>query len=119
MNMNLEQLVAKQKYLDDVVVENYNKEHSEKLGFYMDHKDFITHRLLGLVVELAELCNEQDLHKYWKKNKKVGGNTLEELADVFHFLLSITHTLGFSGEDLERAYLEKFNVNIKRQENGY
>ena len=117
--MDLNQLVVKQKYLDDVVIKNYNSNHSDKLGFYLDHKDFITHRLLGLVVELAEVCNEQDLHKYWKNNKKVGGNTLEELADVLHFLLSITHTLGYSGADLETAYLEKFKENLRRQENGY
>ena len=52
--MDLNQLVVKQKYLDDVVIKNYNNNHSDKLGFYLDHKDFITHRLLGLVVELAE-----------------------------------------------------------------
>ena len=45
--------------------------------------------LLATIVELAEVAQEEQSFKYWKKNKEVDrAKLLEELADVMHFIIS-------------------------------
>ncbi|MER2031017.1 MAG: dUTP diphosphatase [Solibacillus sp.] len=45
--------------------------------------------LLATIVELAEVAQEEQSFKYWKKNKAVDrAKLLEELADVMHFIIS-------------------------------
>lgn len=130
-------------------------------------------RFLAMVVELNEFANATKVFKYWSSKVSDRDQTLDEYADVFHFILAIFierkidptgisypspslknnreltlfflslasscyfdmgaddfknwvqrflelgSFLGFSLEDLEKAYWKKWNVNLERQNSGY
>lgn len=60
-----------------------------------DHTD---EQLLALIVELAEVANEDKSFKYWKVQKVVNGDALlEEVVDVLHFILSRGNVLSETG----------------------
>lgn len=45
--------------------------------------------ILATIVELAEVAQEEQSFKYWKKNKEIDrAKLLEELSDVMHFIIS-------------------------------
>lgn len=60
---------------------------AETQGLHIvDHTD---EHLLALIVELAEVANEEKSFKYWKAQRDVNRDALlEELVDVLHFILS-------------------------------
>lgn len=98
----------------------------------------------ALIVELGELMNEfPTKFKYWKStavdNRKKG---LEEYVDCLHFALSIAnylfgltegkkiyhylvylfelgYILGFTWNEIYKAYKDKNKVNYERLQNGY
>lgn len=81
--MNIEKLIPKQKELDELL----------KITHNFQPKDVIYKGLLALYVEIAELANEVQSFKYWKKNKKIDRNLIiEEFSDGIHFLLSFLLT---------------------------
>jgi dimeric dUTPase (all-alpha-NTP-PPase superfamily) len=41
------------------------------------------------------------------------------VVDLFHFLISLAQVLGMSADDVFNAYIQKNEVNFKRQETGY
>lgn len=60
-----------------------------------DHTD---EQLLALIVELAEVANEDKSFKYWKVQKVVNEDALlEEVVDVLHFILSRGNVLSETG----------------------
>ena len=78
--MNLIKLVEKQKYLDDIIKEECGLEQE-----YLQNK-----KILALLVEIGECCNEIQEFKFWKKNiTKDDSKIKEELVDILHFILSI------------------------------
>ncbi|MDD5483462.1 MAG: dUTP diphosphatase, partial [Kiritimatiellae bacterium] len=42
-----------------------------------------------------------------------------EVVDMFHFLISLAQVLDMSAEDIFKAYRQKHQVNIDRQNSGY
>ena len=69
--------------------------------------------------ELAELIDSVPW-KWWAKYQKFDKqNARVEVADMFHFLISLAQTLGLSAEDVYQTYLKKNEVNFKRQDCGY
>lgn len=72
-------LSAQQAELDNFIAETQ--------GLHIvDHAD---EHLLALIVELAEVANEEKSFKYWKAQKDVNHDALlEEVVDVLHFILS-------------------------------
>jgi dimeric dUTPase (all-alpha-NTP-PPase superfamily) len=116
--MEIKELLEKQKALDELIVYNYN--HILNFDCCLKQDDFLTERLLALQVEVSELANATRCFKYWsQKESEPRERLLDEYADCLHFLLSVGHTLGFSAEDIEQAYLKKHEENYKRQEEGY
>ena len=114
--MDLRKLLVMQKELDDVILDKYNDEDI----YSFKHKDLLTERILALSVEVGELANATRCFKYWsEKESEPKERVLDEFADVLHFVLSIGHTLEFTAEEIEQAYLKKHEENYKRQENGY
>jgi hypothetical protein len=58
--------------------------------------------------------------KWWAKYQRFDEqNARVEVVDLFHFLISITHVLGMSADDVFDAHMRKNEVNFKRQESGY
>jgi dimeric dUTPase (all-alpha-NTP-PPase superfamily) len=51
--------------------------------------------------------------KFDKQNAKV------EVADMFHFLISLAQVLELTAEDVYQAYVKKNKLNFERQESGY
>ena len=43
----------------------------------------------------------------------------ESYEDIALYFLSLGEMLGFSWEEIEQAYITKWNINKERQENGY
>ena len=71
---------------------------------------------MGLAIEVGELME----HFLWigeAESREVAGNSKkleqvkEEMADVFNYLLMLTHTLGV---DLSEAFYEKIKQNNKK-----
>jgi dimeric dUTPase (all-alpha-NTP-PPase superfamily) len=46
-------------------------------------------------------------------------NDLEIYQDVFLYMIGLSVLLGFTWEQIEQAYTDKWNINKQRQENGY
>lgn len=113
--INLNELVELQKELDDHILRNLLGQSDEAT-----HKQFLTERLLALQVEVSELANATRSFKYWStKASEPKERLLDEFADCMHFLISVGHTLGFTAEDMERAYLLKHQENYDRQKKNY
>ncbi|WP_085829043.1 dUTPase [Clostridium massiliodielmoense] len=110
--MELKKFLEMQKKLDAAIVEkHYGK---------IEQKEFLNERLLALNVEVGELANATRCFKYWStKGPESKERILDEYADVMHFWLSVGHTLGFTAEEIEKAYLKKHKENYRRQEQGY
>jgi dimeric dUTPase (all-alpha-NTP-PPase superfamily) len=69
--------------------------------------------------ELAELIDSVPW-KWWAKYQEFDKqNAKVEVADMFHFLISLAQVLGLSDEDVYQAYLKKNRVNFERQDSGY
>lgn len=76
--------------------------------------------LLAMIVEVSELANSIRCFKHWSnKGQDPREVQLMEYVDVFHFFLNIGNILGFTHEEVEQAYIEKYLVNISRQNTGY
>ena len=69
--------------------------------------------------EIAELTDSVPW-KWWAKYQKFDEqNARVEVVDLFHFLISLAQVLGMSADDVFNAYIQKNEVNFKRQETGY
>ncbi len=69
--------------------------------------------------EVAELTDSVPW-KWWAKYQKFDKqNARVEVADLFHFLVSLAQVLDMSAEDIFEAYRKKNEVNFKRQDSGY
>jgi dimeric dUTPase (all-alpha-NTP-PPase superfamily) len=82
--MNLAELYELQFKLDEVVAKKLN------ILEEFNNVEYTDKRVFALKVELAEFANEVAWFKYWKQSHVMDvEKTLEELADVMHFLLSV------------------------------
>jgi dimeric dUTPase (all-alpha-NTP-PPase superfamily) len=82
--MIITELLETQKELDIAI--------AQKLGMEDDFNSvgMVDDRIFALKVELGELANEVAFFKYWKQSHIINQSaTLEELADVLHFVLSV------------------------------
>ena len=69
--------------------------------------------------EIAELTDSVPW-KWWAKYQKFDKqNARVEVADMFHFLVSLAQVLDMSAEDIFNAYRQKHQVNVQRQLDGY
>lgn len=115
--MQLKIFYEMQKELDNTVIKN---RYGQEIVHESDHVAFLTQRLLALQVEVSELANATRCFKYWSnKQPESRERVLDEYADVMHFFLSIGNTLGFTPEEIEKAYLKKHEINYQRQLNNY
>lgn len=92
----------------------------KKLGGFPGGEQDMPALILAATDELHEVLHEHNW-KPWKKTKKEVNlrNIHEELTDVMFFLLEMMIVSGMDAETLYANYFEKFQVNIKRAEEGY
>ncbi|MFA5342469.1 MAG: dUTPase [Kiritimatiellia bacterium] len=73
----------------------------------------------AMTQEVAELTDSVPW-KWWAKYQKFDKqNARVEVADLFHFLVSLAQVLEMSAEDIFEAYRKKNEVNFQRQDSGY
>ena len=73
----------------------------------------------AMTQEVAELTDSVPW-KWWAKYQKFDKqNARVEVADLFHFLVSLAQVLDMSAEDIFDAYRKKNKVNFQRQDSGY
>lgn len=83
--------------------------------------EYIRTNVLAAQAELIEVLNETG----WKPWKTVDYGRvnrqayLDELADVFIFLLNLCLVGQITGRDLATAIVKKWRINRRRQKNGY
>lgn len=112
-DMKFSQMYDIQKKMNKKIFENMDTIYHNQTLLSMD--------LLELSVEVGELANEIKCFKYWsKKRKKVTRQkVLTEYADVIHALLSVGIRLQLEPQEILNAFIDKQEVNIERQEEGY
>ena len=96
----------------------YQKEFDD--GFdKIPEQDGINRLCTALIHEAVELQRHSNW-KWWKKpspyDKKAA---MEELADIWHFTLSLSVAMDLSPEDLFKEYQKKHEINISRRNNNY
>lgn len=109
--MNLEKLYKLQNELDNHILENIKN----RTGKEMNKKELLDNTVLALQVEVAELANATRCFKHWSvKESESKERLLEELADIWHFYLSIGNQAGFEMDDIYDYYshedIKKDNV---------
>ena len=73
----------------------------------------------AMTQEVAELTDSVPW-KWWAKYQKFDKqNARVEVADLFHFLVSLAQVLDMSADDIFEAYRKKNEVNFQRQNSGY
>jgi dimeric dUTPase (all-alpha-NTP-PPase superfamily) len=82
--MIITELLEMQKELDIAIAQNLGMEDE------FNSVEIVDQRVFALKVELGEFANEVGFFKYWKQSHIMDPKkTIEELADVMHFLLSV------------------------------
>ncbi len=78
-------------------------------------------QVTAIVAELGEILESYQGWKDWRsKIPEVDKeHLLEEIVDLWHFVINLTLYLGFDSDDLYRKYLEKHKENYERQKRGY
>lgn len=87
----------------------------------LDEGERVKRLFLALIVEVAELANEEKSFKFWKKKKERDRNKiLMEYSDGYHFILSLGNHLGHSAtyeyhksrqkKDLIELFLDVFSA---------
>ena len=109
----LEHIFEMQKELNKRIgVDTDNMNDDERVKWTLNYS-----RAMGQ--ELAELIDSVPW-KWWAKYQKFDKqNARVEVADMFHFLISLAQTLGLTAEDVYQTYLKKNKVNFERQDCGY
>jgi len=70
------------------------------------------------IEELQELLDEIPV-AWWSKQQVNVRKARVELIDAWHFILSAMFSLGMSGTTFANTYVDKREVNVKRQVEGY
>jgi len=75
--------------------------------------------VVGLTIamesEIDEIRREVNW-KWWKNDKQIDQDALQgEVIDMWHFLLSLSRTVGLTPNDIHRIYMEKNAENHARQ----
>jgi len=113
------QIYEMQKELDEFAFKKYNLSDKESVR---------SKKILGFLVEIAELANSTKSFKYWSRSlPSTREEILEEYSDGLHFLLSLCLDFDISMEeefkevtsisDLSDLFLELLELGIKLRNN--
>ena len=86
----------------------------------IEHRqEYINIQSLALIVEITEALQETPW-KPWKQNSTYDRLKFQkELIDCWHFLINLSLVAFETENDFYQMFIEKNNINIKRQEDGY
>lgn len=84
---SIKELAAIQEKLDKRIIADKNIDWTKE--------EMLFNTLVSLDVELAEMANEAQWFKVWKRNPKPKEGLLEEYVDALHFFLSIANQKGW------------------------
>lgn len=113
--MEIKELLEKQKELDAAIMYRFYKNGGE-----LSEEELIKDKIQALQSEVNEFSDQLGLYKYWKQNKEVDETKeIEEFVDILFFWLSIANVMGYSEDNLIKAYTDKWQENINRQKNNY
>ncbi|WP_127942804.1 dUTP diphosphatase [Mycoplasma sp. ATU-Cv-703] len=102
--MQLDKIIDLQKKLDQAI----ETQHQVK------NADLTKHRVLALIVEIAELSNEIASFKYWKKQRHYQREKiLEEYADGLHFFASLLIRAKFKKYRFESKLVNRHDINTQ------
>jgi phosphoribosyl-ATP pyrophosphohydrolase len=73
--------------------------------------------VFGIIEEALEYLNSLG-HKPWRPNPQPRNEQLEELTDMFFFILELKAQSGFSWDEIIDEYIRKHAVNLKRYEDA-
>jgi len=75
---------------------------------------------LAMTQEISELIDSTNW-KWWRTKVDLFDeqNLKVELVDILHFWVSACQVMGLSAEDVFRMYMQKNEINVKRQDSGY
>jgi phosphoribosyl-ATP pyrophosphohydrolase len=77
------------------------------------------HRIASaIMVEAGELWMGSK-GKWWSKKKGTHKNRVEELVDIWHFMLVYMRTEHITPDEFFEVYKKKLQINYQRQETGY
>lgn len=111
-NLQFKKLYTMQQQLNKKIDANCEEDYSKQELLNMD--------LLELSVEVGELANAIKSFKYWNKKKVTSKELiLDEFADVLHALLSVGIRMDLNPHEMIQAFIDKQDVNLLRQEEGY
>lgn len=98
---------------------------NERIGVNTRHMpeaqkpEWVLNYCRAMTQEVAELTDSVPW-KWWAKYQQFDKqNARVEVADLFHFLVSLAQVLDMSAEDIFEAYRKKNEVNFQRQDSGY
>ena len=121
----LDQLYAMQRDLNEYIFrkqdlgENAWEEFIERKATPEAMRDWTLNLCRALInegVELEDSCN----WKWWSNDPPIDlQNARVEVVDLWHFLLSLSMVVGLKPEDIFELYSKKYEVNKKRQDDGY
>lgn len=100
------------------VAQFFNDLKDNKLGVNDNVNVWLKKYLQALQAEATEL--DESLHwKWWSKDNVDIQNVRVEIIDMFHFLISLALTAGLTSGEVHRLYVQKWEINLKRQDTGY
>lgn len=124
----LDLLFQKQKALISQELDSSNRDNNKKVEnkmkrLYQVKEPFQGYRIFmlssALLHETVELQRETDW-KWWKSDKGVDHQKIvEEIIDLWHFLIQLSIEAGIDPDLLVTKYMLKNRENTKRQESGY
>jgi len=117
----IELLIREHKAKFDMFQQMYRmqKRLQEKIGLNMHTQTQLNLQFIGAITELCEVL-EQTAWKPWKESAKTNKpKAVEELVDVFHFVINLMLCLGVTPQQLFELYQKKHEENIRRQNEGY
>jgi dimeric dUTPase (all-alpha-NTP-PPase superfamily) len=102
------ELLARQRRLDTVIIENYKKRVD-----WLEAPELYQKLSVALCVELAEFMNEMRVFKFWslKTVPQDKDKAKEEFIDCLHFMLSLTNMVGMKVDDIP------FGIGFSKQLN--
>lgn len=90
--MNYQQLFEAQRKLDEHIIEKKQ----------LQGQDLFNDTVQALLCEIQETANETKCFKHWSNKEPNQANVLEETADSFHFILSLSNSLNVEPVEVEK-----------------
>ena len=109
----IDDLFDKQVKLQNIYYENV------KIG--EKRPELVAETVAYIIGEIGEILEEYQEWKTWRKNKPKWDekNLINEVVDLWHFILNLTIFLGLDSNTLYEGYCKKNKINYDRQVNGY